>query len=477
MRRQHTRSAPTPSWFARVGFVLGAAWCLAAGATGAEPSPKSAPKKGPAPTYTKDVASILQKRCQSCHRRGQVGPFVLENYEQARKRAKDIVAVAEDGTMPPWKPQAGFGPKLKHDPTMPPAEIEVLRAWAAAGAPKGKDADMPPPAQFHDDWTVGKPDLVLEMAEDFTVPASGPDIYRCFIIPTRLTRDDYVSAVEFRPGNRRVVHHMQAFLDTSGKGRECDAADPGPGYTSYSGPGFEVASDLGGWTPGNEPTKLPGGIGRSVPMQSDVILQIHYHPSGKPEKDRTKIALYFSREPVRQALHWANASNYDFKLPAGNANTEVKATWYVPLDVEALAVTPHMHQLGRDFKVEVVYPNGRTRPLLHIDDWDPAWQNTYYFEKPVSLPKGSSVRVTARFDNSAHPRNPNRPPKPVKWGHEVTDEMLVGYIGIIKKGQDLTRLGEKDDLFEILARQLVKNRLRDLARQQQRRAERSAFSR
>jgi hypothetical protein len=448
----------TAAWGVRVALAL----CLAGGcaflARSEEPRTKSSP-----PTYAKDVQPILRKSCQNCHRRNEVGPFALETYEQARKRAADIAAVAGDRSMPPWKPVAGKGPKLKHDPSLTNRELEVLEAWADAGAPKGDEKDSPMPPWPAEGWTLGTPDLVLQMSEDFEVPATGPDLYRCFVIPTNLRRDALVSAVEYRPGNRRVVHHIMAFLDTTRAGRDRDAGDAGPGYTSYSGAGVAVEGDLGGWAAGNVPHHLPEGIGRVVPAFSDVLLQVHYHPSGKREVDRTKLGIYLCRKPVKQTLHWANATNDIFKLQPGQSNIEVKATWNVPVDVEALAVTPHMHQLGREFRMMVAFPGGRTQDLLHIDSWDPNWQNTYYFEKRVSLPKGSTVKILARYDNSAHPRNPNSPPKLVTWGPEVTDEMCVGYIGVVKKGQDLTRPGEKDDLFEILARQHSRKTIREQA--------------
>ena len=184
------------------------------------------------------------------------------------------------------------------------------------------------------------------------------------------------------------------------------------------------------------PHHLSDRVGRVVPARSDILLQVHYHPSGKPEVDRTRLGLYFCKQPVRQTLHWANATNDTFRLPPGQKDIIVKASWNVPVDVEALAVTPHMHQLGREFQMIAVSPGGKTQNLLHIDAWDPNWQNTYFFEKRVSLPKGSIVKIVAHFDNSAHPRNPNSPPKAVYWGPQVTDEMCVGYIGVVKKGQD-----------------------------------------
>lgn len=406
------------------------------------------------PTYTHDVAPILQKNCQECHRPGQVGPFPLMTYEQARKRADDLADVAESRRMPPWKPAPGFGRKFKHERTLAAAEIDVLAAWARAGAPEGDPADQPPAASFADDWTLGTPDLVLEPDTAFEVPAAGNDIYRCFVIPTNLDGDRYVSAVEYRPGNRRVVHHVLCYVDTTGEARKKDDADPGPGYSCFSGPEIEVHGDLGGWAPGNEANFLPDGVGRSLPRKADVVMQVHYHPSGKAETDRTRMGIYFGRKPIRQILHWSAALNPRMELPPGQSHIEIKAEWPVPVDLEALAVTPHMHLLGRDITMTITLPGGRTEDLIKIDDWDFNWQNTYYFQQPLDLPKGSVLRVVAHYDNSeANPRNPNRPPKLVKWGEATTDEMCIGFLAVTRKGQDLTRPGEHDDLQDIFHRQ------------------------
>lgn len=411
-----------------------------------------------APSYHKDVRPILQARCVNCHRKDQVGPFSLETYEQAKKRSHDLANVAEDRSMPPWKADGKFGPALKHDPSLTEAQIAVLRAWADADAPKGEplpDAEAAPKAS-KSPWLLGEPDVVLEMQEDFTVPATGSDLYRCFVIPSRLSRDVYVSAIEYQPGNRRAVHHLMAFVDLHGNGRRRDKAETGPGYTSYSGAGVPIDGDLGGYAAGNQVVHLPNGVGRLIQSGADVILQVHYHPTGKPEVDRTKVGLHLCRKPVEQSIHWANATNDKFHIPAGDSNYEVKATWHVPVDVEALGVTPHMHQLGRDFRMTAVLPNGSVVNLLDVPQWDPSWQHTYYFQERVTLPKGTQVKVVAHFDNSAHPRNPHSPPRAVGWGPAVSDEMLVGYIGVVKKGQDLTRSSEKDDLFEILCRQYMR---------------------
>jgi hypothetical protein len=261
-----------------------------------------------------------------------------------------------------------------------------------------------------------------------------------------------------------VVHHINAFLDRSGDARKKDAAEPGPGYTSFSGPGIEAYEDLSFWAAGHEPGHFSAGIGQRLPRQSDVILQIHYHPTGKVEVDRTRIGVYYSREPVKQALHWSTVSNSDFHLPAGDPNVEVKASWFIPVDVEVLAVSRHMHQLGRDMRMSATSPNGREQDLIHIPAWDPSWQSAYYFQKPIPLVRGSIVKVLAHYDNSAHSRNPNHPPRRVNWGYSVNDEMCESFIAVVKGGQDLTRPGATDDLAEILGKQRLKNILRKMAR-------------
>jgi len=193
-----------------------------------------------APTYCKDVAPVLQQNCQECHRKGQVGPFPLETYEQARKRAQDLATVVEDRSMPPWKASRQVGLKFQHERSLSEKDIATLAAWAEAGAPEGNRADLPPPRRFPEGWTIeGGPDLVFDIGTDFEVPATGEDVYRCFVVPTNLPTDMYVSAIEYQPGNRKVVHHILAFVETKGEARKRDASDPGPGYQCFSGPGVK----------------------------------------------------------------------------------------------------------------------------------------------------------------------------------------------------------------------------------------------
>ena len=415
------------------------------------------------PTYSKDVAVLIQNNCQECHRRGQVGPFALETYEQARKRAVDLAAVVEDRLMPPWKAVPNVGPRFQHNRSLSERAVKTIAAWAEAGAPEGDPSDLPPARTFSNDWTMeGGPDLVVDTGVDFEIPASGDDVYRCFVVPTSLPDDVYISGIEYAPGNRRIVHHVLAYVERDGLARKKDAEEPGPGYTCFSGPGIPVHGDLGGWAPGSMPSVLPDGVGRSLPKGADVVIQVHYHPSGKTETDRTRIGLRFARKPVHQTLHWTAALNPDLKLQPGESNVEVKAVWQAPVDVTAYAVAPHMHLLGKDMLMSVTYPDGRVQDLIRIDDWDFNWQYQYYFEKPIDLPKGTVLNVTAHFDNSAsNPRNPNRDePRLVTWGEATTDEMCIGFLAVTKKGQDLTRPGEKDDLNEIFQAQLAEFRKR-----------------
>ncbi len=325
------------------------------------------------------------------------------------------------------------------------------------GRRQGDPKDLPPPPKFAEGWKLGPPDLILMASEDFKVPASGPDLYRCFVIPINLAKDMYISAIDFQPGNRQVVHHVMTFIDTSGEGRKRDAADPGLGYTSYIGPGIALFEQLCFWNMGHDVSHFPLGVGQRLPSQSDVILQVHYHPNGKAGVDRTRVGLYFSRTPVKQSLHWNSASNFEFRLPPGQSDIEVIGRWYVPADLEVLAVSPHMHQLGSDMRISVKYPDGKNIDLINIPDWDPSWQNTYYFQQPIPLPQGSVVKTVAHFDNSDHARNPHQPPKTVKWGHGINDEMCDGFLAVVKKGQDLVKHPEIDDLADIFARQRLRN--------------------
>jgi peroxiredoxin len=396
-------------------------------------------KPGEGPTYAKDVAPLLNRACVSCHRPGQIGPFSLLGYERASAWAPEIKRYVKNRRMPPWKP-VSVDFEYTNDRRLSAAEIDLLARWADAGAPLGDAGALPPDPLFRDGWELGPPDLVLEPEADFELEAKGPDVYRAFVFPTRLAEPRYVTAVEFKPGNPKIVHHIMTYIDTFGMGRARDRRDPGPGFNSSgTGPGFFPAGDLGGWGPGTLPAPLPPGTGRLLPKGSDIVMEVHYHKSGRPEKDRTRLGLYFAKEPVRKRVRSAIILDLKFEIPADAERHPVTSSWVAPHDIHVLAVIPHMHLIGREIQVTAKFPDGSKRTLVRIDDWDFTWQETYFFKDPPGLPKGTRVEVTSWFDNSArNPRNPNRPPRAVRFGENTTDEMSVAYLAYTRDAEDLS---------------------------------------
>jgi hypothetical protein len=423
-----------------------------------------------APTYHKDVVRILQKNCQDCHRPDQVAPFALLTYDQARKRARDLVRVTSDRVMPPWPASPSYGGPFRDARLMTSPEIAILRAWADAGCPEGNPKDAPEPRTFSSAWPLGEPDVMLPMPEPYTVSATGDDDFRVFVLRTNLGEDRWIRGVDYRPGNRNVVHHVIAAVDTSGRGRELDAADPGPGYFALGGfgNGVETRAFLPIWTPGASPHFCPEGSGYMLPKGADILIQVHYHKSGKPETDATTVGLYLSKKPMpRQVQTGFVFPNVSVKqamaarpkieaakkagkrpslqdilgdvlvIPPGDRNHEVKGTTKPgaglmgrPLQREIIltAVMPHMHWLGKDFTFAAVLPDGKTTdPLIKIDHWNFKWQGTYAFKKPIRLPKGSWFEMEAHFDNSdGNPSNQSKPAKLVRWGDGTSDEMCIG---------------------------------------------------
>jgi hypothetical protein len=329
--------------------------------------------------------------------------------------------------MPPWKPKAGFG-EFRDEPRLTDAEIATIAAWVEAGTPEGDRADLPPPRDFPEGgWQLGEPDLVLTMVDDFEVYASGRDIIRQFVIPTGLTQDKWVTAVEFRPGNPRVAHHAIFFTDSTGRARQLDAEDEQPGFSRF---GFIPSGGIGGWAVGTLPRPLPDGTGMRLTKGSDLVVQMHYHPSGKPEKDRSSLGLYFAKGPVKKQVAGFPVFGWRFQWPAGEERIKTTGRFRVPVDLHAISVFPHMHMLGRDFKMTATLPDGTVIPLIEIEDWDFNWQQAYLYKSAIALPKGTMVDLVSHADNSAkNPVNPHSPPRQVNFGEQTTDEMCIGFVG------------------------------------------------
>ncbi|MEO8350682.1 MAG: alkyl hydroperoxide reductase [Chthoniobacteraceae bacterium] len=391
------------------------------------------PKAGvtSAVTFTRDIAPVVFARCMNCHREGQAAPFSLTNFAQTAKRAKQIARVTGERVMPPWMPSGDHEPFVG-ERWLSEREITLLRDWAAAGAPEGNPADLPPAPQFADGWRLGRPDLIVKMAEPFTVQAEGADILQNFVIPIPTTGDKLVAAIEFHPGNARVAHHAVLFLDDKGAGRKLDAATPEPGYENFGGPGFLPSGALGGWSVGNTARRLPGGMGRYLKKGSDLVVQMHYHPTGKLETDQSEIGIYFVDKPVAESLKepaklvgsiWL--ANYEMDIPAGVADYRRASSYTLPRDIIIVGVVPHMHLLGKTMTVTATRPDGTQQTLIEVPQWNYNWQDEYYYERPFKLPAGTRLDVGARFDNSdGNPGNPSRPPKRVTWGDGTLNEML-----------------------------------------------------
>ena len=287
------------------------------------------------------------------------------------------------------------------------------------------------------------------MPEPFDVPADGPDLYQHFIIPTGLTENRLVSAFEFRPGCPEVTHHAFAYFDTTGMGRKLDALDPQPGYSRVGSPGFAVSGSLGGWGPGGTPRELPIGMGRPLPKNADLVVQIHYHPSGRKVQDQSRIGLYFAEPWAERLVTQIMVSNVDLEIPANEARHIHKAQWTVPVDTIVLDITPHMHTLGKAIQAIAYLPDGSSTHLIRIEDWDFYWQDGYTFKHPIELPAGTRIELDCLFDNSEHnPLNPNSPPKTVYWGDFSDDEMGICYLQAttttMKDFHTLNRLAQED---------------------------------
>ncbi|MBX3096764.1 MAG: redoxin family protein [Fimbriimonadaceae bacterium] len=377
--------------------------------------------------YAEHVAEILNEKCATCHRPGEVAPFSIIGYENAKKWSRMIAKVTSEKTMPPWL--AADGVPFAHDLRLSERQIATLKTWAEAGAPQGDESKTPTPPTFPVDWALGTPDLTLEMAEPIKMGAEGEDEYWHFVIKPNITEPVYVQAIDVKPGNRTIVHHVIAFLDESGQSDRLVAA-PGArsgGYrNSGGGPGFVPSNSFGGWAPGMMPTRLPEGTGFLLKPGTNVVLQIHYHKSGKEEVDQTKMALYFAKEKVEKPVSIAWLANPVIRIPAGNPEVKFTQTIPIPVDITLYNLMPHMHMLGQKMKATLVKPDGSEELLIQVDQWNFNWQFAYSLKTPHKIAAGSKLRIEAEYDNSANnPYQPHNPPKDIRWGEETTDEMML----------------------------------------------------
>jgi len=379
----------------------------------------------PTRTFSRDVAPIVVSRCTRCHRPGEAAPFSLLTYEESRPWARSIKAQVLARQMPPWKPVAGYGGPFLDERRLTEEEIQTIAQWVDQGAPEGDPADLPRRAEGPADWQLGPPDLIVTMAEPFPLPADGPSVFRNFVIPIPITETRYVAALEYRPGNARVVHHANLRIDRTSSSRELDEADPLPGYEGRLSTGAQYPDGYFlGWTPGQSPRPAPSGMAWRLEPGSDLVVQVHMQPSGRSEMLQSSIGVYFTDDPPVRTPMMLRLGRHNIDIPPGEARYVTSDSYQLPVDVEVHVVQPHAHYRAREVKGFALLPDGTKRWLIYIDDWDFNWQDVYRYAEPLALPKGTIVGVEVTWDNSErNPRNPDRPPRRVFMGEDSTDEM------------------------------------------------------
>lgn len=366
-------------------------------------------------TFTKHVASILQKNCQECHHAGTAAPFSLLTYEDAVNWSAMMKEVVLERRMPPWHADPRHG-HFSNDRKLSKADINTIIEWVNQGTPEGKPEDAPPAKEFEEGWRIGKPDAIFELPKEVEIPANGTVPYKYFVTETNFKEDMYIEAAEARPGNRGVIHHIIVFYQEPGSKR-----------------GIAERNWIVAAAPGDEPLRLPAGVGRKIPAGSKLVWQMHYTPTGKPETDRSQIGLKFCKTPPEKISRVHGVQNQRFIIPAGNANYEVKSGHTLGKSVTLLGMMPHMHLRGKAFQYEAVYPDGKTEVLLSVPQFDFNWQNSYRLEKPLAIPAGTKIQCVAHFDNSAgNLANPD-PKNSVRWGDQTWEEMMIGYLDFIEE--------------------------------------------
>ncbi len=388
------------------------------------------------PTFHADVEPILQRHCQQCHRPGEAAPMALLTYEQVRPWARAVHEAVALDRMPPWFADPAYG-EWSNAHVITPDEKRTIAAWVESGAERGDPADAPEPLEFLDGWNIGEPDMVLELPEPFAVPAEGTIDYHYLVIPTDFAEDRWIAAAEVRPDNREVVHHVLAFVRPKGS-TWLEGAEPGvifvPKATRKKDrrkPRNNYREVLTGFAPGHEADSWLGtDYGKLLPAGADIVLQLHYTANGTAGFDRSRIGLRFRDGPPAKRIVTVSATNNKFVIPPGAPAHPVESRWVLNRDVELIALLPHMHLRGKDFRYDLRFPDGRIETLLSVPRYDFDWQFYYYLKDPMALPAGTAIECLAHFDNS--PNNPDNPDPSaeVRWGDQSWEEMMIGFFEI-----------------------------------------------
>jgi hypothetical protein len=391
-------------------------------------------------TYNKQVLPVLQKRCQECHRPGEAAPFSMLTYKDTRPWAKAMKEAVLTKKMPPWFADPAVG-HFSNDRRLTPEETQTLVSWVDQGAIEGDPKDAPPPLQFTEGWTIGKPDVVYELPVEYTVPAKGTVEYTYFLLPKVFTEDKWIDKIEVRPGARSVVHHVVLIARPPGSKWlaemkpgvawvEPEEKDP-PKREVDTGEGAFLLGDMemiSVYVPGGVAYQTAPGQARFVKAGSDLIFQMHYTASGKATADRTRVGIIFAKQPPRERVVNTFIMNRRFRIPPGAPDQVVDARVTLNRDATLLNFFPHMHLRGKAFEYRVTYPDGRSETLFRMPKYNFNWQITYQLAQPLKLPKGTVITAVAHYDNSPNnPYNPD-PAKEVFWGDQSWDEMLAGFV-------------------------------------------------
>jgi Tfp pilus assembly protein PilF len=394
-------------------------------------------------TFNKDIAPIVFERCASCHRPGQSAPFSLLSYEDVKKRAKQIAEVTASRYMPPWLPEPGFG-EFANDRRLTADQLDRIQQWIAEGAIEGVTSDLPRLPRWPEGWQVGKPDLILTMPQPYTLAAEGKDVYRNFVIPVPLSTAHYVRAVEFQPGNSKIVHHAFIKVDRTRQSRRLDGKDGAPGFAGMNVP-ESVQMPEGhflAWQPGKLPAAEPDGLAWTLEKDADVVLQMHLRPTGRPETIQSSVGIYFTdRVPTNTCFKFALTS-LTFDIPPGATNYVVTDDFVLPVDAQMLAVLPHAHYLAKEMQGFATLPDGTKKWLILIKEWDFNWQGDYRYATSVFLPRGTTLSMRYTYDNSTNnTRNLNQAPKQIRYGPQSADEMAELWFQLLPlRRQDLPAL-------------------------------------
>ncbi|MGH9349811.1 MAG: thiol-disulfide isomerase [Vicinamibacterales bacterium] len=425
---------------------------LAAQGDSPGPSRAASPSGDPpaSPTFTRDVAPILYKNCVTCHRPGEIAPMSLITYADVRPWARGIRQAVAEGVMPPWHADAPAG-TFENERGLTDLDKDVIARWVAGGAPQGHPGDLPPAPRFPEGWRIGTPDAVFEMQEEYPVPASGTIEYEYFYIPTNFTEAKWLQAIEVRPGNRALVHHVLTFYEAPPEGpRMAPVLEFVPEHSKVPprnpgsraprkpiGPSRIVAT----YAPGTDPQVFRPGTALRLAPGGVLKLQMHYTANGTAGTDRTQVGMIFAKEPPQHEVRAGQFLNAAFSIPPGAPSHQVDTEVGFLQDVTLWGIFPHTHVRGKRWDYKVAMPDGTVKPLLSVPTYDFNWQTYYMFTDPISLPAGARILASAWYDNSdRNPSNPD-PKAEVKWGDQTWEEMqYTGILYTVKNPQPATSI-------------------------------------